>query len=160
MSNNRRFIKFINNPNFVYKETIFKGNDFRGCKFVGNLGGNDIFDIYHPFNDKNKNKIYLILKSLDDNSNINIMDIESGEIKHRLCNGHINNKCISMIRHFENLKIKKNYLLSSSDSEIILWGLNKFDIIYNIKSEFNQTSYSSLLLFNNFNISFPNLIIT
>lgn len=150
---------FQKKPNLIYKETIINRNAFRGCKFLGNLGYNDTFDIYTPINENNKKKIFLIIKSNDFNSNIDIIDIELNEIIHQLSNGHQNNKTIVMIRHFNDIIKKRDYLLSSTNKEVILWDLNKYDIIYNINSKYNQFSFSSILLFNNYNKLFSNLLI-
>ena len=98
---------FRRNPNIIYRETICKGSAFRGCKFIGNLGYNDIFDIYTPINEKDKNKIYLAIKSINNYSNITIIDIESNEIIYELSNGHEKNNLISMIKHYANIKTKK-----------------------------------------------------
>ena len=160
MNKEDEYLKFQKNPNLIFKEIIVQGNSFRGCKFLGNLGYNDLFDIYYSYNEENKNKLFLVIKSISFDSNIDIINLENNEIIYQLKGGHQNNKTISMIRHFEDLKMKKNYLLSSSNKEVILWDLNIFKILHNLKSNYSQISYSNILLFNYYNKSFPNLIIT
>ena len=161
MNNNEinEHLKFNKNPNLIYKETIIKGYNFRGCKAIGNLGFNDIFDIYYIINEKNQNVLYLAIKSQDFNSNIDIIDINNNEIVHQLKNGHQNNKTISLIKCFKHFERKKDYLISSTNKETIVLDLNTFNIIHNIKSKYNQFSYSSILLFNENNNIYPNYII-
>ena len=152
-------INFNKNPNLIYEKAIVKKGNFRGCKFFGNLGYNDLFDFYTPFNEENKNKIYLLAKSDNFGANIDIIDMENNDIINQLCNGHQNNKFISMIRHFGNSITKTDYLISSSNKEIIVWNLNSLNIVHNIKSKNEQLSYSSILLFNHYGKLYSNLII-
>ena len=152
-------INFKKNPNLIYDKSIIKKRNFRGCKFFGNLGYNDLFDIYTPFNEENNNKIYLLAKSESYEANIDVIDIENNDIINQLCNGHQNNKLITMIRHFGNSMTKTDYLISSSSKEIIVWNLNLFNIVHNIEAKNEQLSYSSILLFNNYDQLFSNLII-
>ena len=156
---NKNNINFNKNPNLIYEKSIIKKRNFRGCKFFGNLGYNDLFDIYTPFNEENKNKIYLLAKSDSYGANIDIIDIEDNDIINQLCNGHQNNKLITMIRHFGNPMTKIDYLISSSNKEIIVWNLNLFNIVHSIKSNNEQLSYSSVLLFNTYHKLYSNLII-
>lgn len=152
-------ISFNKNPNLIYEKAIIKKRNFRGCKFFGNLGYNDLFDIYTPFNEENKNKIFLLVKSDSYGANIDIIDMETHDIINQLCNGHQNNKLIAMIRHFGNSMTKTDYLISSSNKEIIVWNLNSFNIVHNIKSKNEQLSYSSVLLFNSYDKLNSNLLI-
>lgn len=149
--------EFKINPNLINREIIIKGSKIRGCKFIGNIGYNDIFDIYYPIN--YKNKVFLMIKSQDFNLDIDIIDLDNYEIINQLGGGHKINKNISMIRHFAHLERKKDFLLSSTYYEVVLWDLNLFNIIFIIKSEFSQLSYSSILLFNDYNKLSPDLII-
>lgn len=152
-------MKLNQNPNLMLKETIVKSSKIRGCKFIGNLGYNDIFDIYYPLNEIYKSKVFLAKKSEDTNSNIEIIDIESKEIINQLKNGHMDNKLISMIKYFGDIKTKNEYLISSSNIETIVWDLNQCKIFQKINFMFSHQSYSSLILFNYNNKLNPNLLI-
>ena len=149
------------NPNLVLKETITKEQKFRGCKFIGNLGFNDLFEIYYPLNEKYKKRIFLAKKGEDNNSNIDIIDIENKELINQLKNGHENNKTISMIRYFCNIQTREEYLISSNNREVIVWELNTFYIFHKINSNYPEVCYSksSMILFNDNNKSYPNLLI-
>ena len=84
MNKEDEYLKFHKNPNLIFKETIVQGNSFRGCKFLGNLGYNDLFDIYYSYNEENKNKLFLVIKSISFDSNIDIINLENNEIIYQL----------------------------------------------------------------------------
>ena len=121
-------------PNLKFIKTITNSND--GCH-----GQSDIFEVYKYSKDK---KYYLAtLKS--NNYNICIISLEKYALSNSL-KGHQNN--ISSIRYF--YKNEKNEYLISSDNDkiIIVWDLyNNYNIKNKINTEYNDTIFSNLMVF-------------
>ncbi len=131
-----------------------------GCKKIlneidGQIGVNDLFEVYHIHNEENI--VYIASKKKtgkDDKSNISIFALFSINdiFKIKILEGHQNQ--IVFIKYFFNPKEIKEYLLSGDASnKIIVWDiLNDYEKVCFINVEYkqlllNEPIFNSLLLF-------------
>ena len=131
-----------------------------GCKKIlneidGQIGVNDLFEVYHIHNEENI--VYIASKKKagkDDKSNISIFALFSINdiFKIKILEGHQNQ--IVFIKYFFNPKEVKEYLLSGDDNnKIIVWDiLNDYEKVCFINVEYkqlllNEPIFNSLLLF-------------
>ena len=130
-------IIFINkNPKFSFKENIINENNNNNNEF------NSIFEVFNSIIDK---KPYLIISNKT--QNLEIIDIENNKLINSL-KGH--DITITKIKYFLNKNNNKEYILSSSFKNIIIWDIqNNYNIQYKISINNNSFYiYNSILLFN------------
>jgi len=131
--------KFIKEPkNLKYKYDITNTN----IKY----GYSDIFEIFISYKDNNE---YIISPNIA-NNNLDVFTLIDNK-KILSLPGHKNT--ISTIRYFMNIKNKKEYLISADkDGIVIIWDItNKYNILYNINTNYGPFINSCLLIFSNNN---------
>ena len=131
-------------------------------KIDGNIGINDLFEVYHLHNDENT--VYIATKkkfenstNICDKSDINILQINTLEDIQllKMLEGH--NKNIIFIKYFLDDRNKKDYLLSGDkENLLIVWEIldfinyqkvSRIKVDYGALSLMDKIIYNSLLLF-------------
>ena len=134
-------INYYSNPNLRYKENIV--NDFQKDYWIF-----DNYDIYYTKNylEEKKFDIFLVY-GCHKNDDINIVRIHDKKLIKSLT-GH--KETVDIVKHFYDKVNSKHYLLSADYSKIVIvWDLNKYIPIFNIKINYSKYIYALTIIFEN-----------
>ena len=130
-------INFISEPKLKFKEYIAENVECIISSFqydcYKDKNGEVILIISHNNSENPGSQYHILLKSL--NSNKVIKELE----------GH--KEAFLTVRYFQNPYSKKDYLISASKNNAIVWDLNDFSKIFEKNNSYDSFFYSNLLIF-------------